>query len=56
LPSRSIPLSIPYADLAKYFWILIIPVNVVVRWIAVQRSWREHPGEPLPRQNGRLNK
>ena len=42
----SIPLSISYADLAKYFWILIIPANFIIRLIAAERWKREHPGEP----------
>ena len=48
--ATSIPLSIVYADLAKYFWILIIPVNFVVRLLAVQRWKSEHPGEPVPKR------
>ena len=48
----SIPLSIAHADLAKYFWILILPGNFLARALAVQRWKREHPGEPLPRRLG----
>lgn len=48
----SIPLSIAHADLAKYFWILILPANFVARFIAVERWKREHPGEPVPKRAG----
>lgn len=46
----SVPLSLAHADLAKYFWLLIIPINFVLRAIAVRRWQREHPGEPLPKR------
>jgi uncharacterized membrane protein len=48
----SIPLSIAHADLAKYFWILIVPANFVARFLAVQRWKRAHPGEPVPHRLG----
>ena len=47
----SIPLSIAHADVAKYFWILIVPGNFLARAIAVQVWKRRHPGEPLPRRS-----
>jgi len=34
----SIPLSIAHADLAKYFWILIIPVNLLTRLFGIRRK------------------
>jgi uncharacterized membrane protein len=46
----SVPLSAANADLAKYFWLLIIPVNLVLRAWAVRRWKREHPGVPYPSQ------
>ena len=48
----SIPLSIAHADLAKYFWILIVPANFVARFVAVERWKRAHPGEPMPHRLG----
>lgn len=49
----SVPLSVVHADLAKYFWMLIVPVNFVMRFLAVQRWKRTHPGEPVPQRLGR---
>jgi hypothetical protein len=49
----SIPLSIAHSDAAKYFWILIVPVNLVARFVAVRRWKRAHPGEPYPRDRHR---
>ena len=46
----SVPLSVTHSDLAKYFWLLIIPVNFLLRAVAVQRWKRDHPGEPVPRR------
>jgi len=48
----SIPLSIAHADLAKYFWILIVPANFVARLLAVQRWKRGHPGETIRKRFG----
>lgn len=48
----SVPLSIAHADLAKYVWILIIPVNFIARVLAVNRWKTEHPGEPVPKRLG----
>jgi len=44
----SVPLSLAHSDLAKYFWLLIIPVNFIFRAIAVRRWKMEHPGVPFP--------
>ncbi len=44
----SVPLSLAHSDLAKFFWLLIIPINFLFRWIALQRWKREHPGEAFP--------
>jgi uncharacterized membrane protein len=49
----SIPLSVAHADLAKYFWILILPGNFIARMLAVQRWKQAHPGEPVPRRAGK---
>jgi uncharacterized membrane protein len=46
----SVPLSVVHADLAKYFWILIVPVNFVLRFLALRQWKREHPGEPVPKR------
>lgn len=44
----SVPLSFAHPDGAKYFWLLIIPANFLLRWIAIL-VWRvRHPGEPFP--------
>ncbi len=48
----SVPLSIAHADLAKYFWILIVPINFVLRLLAVRRWTRDHPGAPVPGRFG----
>jgi uncharacterized membrane protein len=42
----SVPLSVTHAGFAKYFWLLIIPVNFSFRWLAVRKWKQEHPGEP----------
>lgn len=49
----SVPLSVAHSDLAKYFWLLIIPVNFLLRVLSVQRWKREHPGEPMPKRKRR---
>jgi uncharacterized membrane protein len=46
----SIPLSVAHADIAKYFWILIAPVNLLMRLVSMWRWRRAHPGEPYPRR------
>jgi len=51
----SIPLSIAQADLAKYFWILMVPGNFLARALAVRRWKREHPGAPLPWRGGKAD-
>src|SRR4051812_24168412 len=48
----SIPLSVAHSDLAKYFWLLIVPVNFLFRFLAVRRWKREHPGQSVPRRLG----
>lgn len=49
----SIPLAVAHSGLAKYFWILILPANLLLRWWSVATWKRRHPGEPLPKRGGR---
>jgi uncharacterized membrane protein len=51
----SVPLSLTHSDFAKLFWLLIIPINIVFRWIGAQRWKREHPGEKLPKRTSNRN-
>ena len=47
----SVPLSVAHSDLAKYFWLLMLPANFGLRWLAVMRWKRDHPGEPFPKRD-----
>lgn len=44
----SVPLSFAHPDGAKFFWLLIIPANFVVRWIATLVWKMRNPGKPFP--------
>lgn len=44
----SIPLAFAHSDLAKYFWLLIIPVNFVRRSLSAARAKREPAKDEHP--------
>lgn len=44
----SVPLAFANPDWAKYFWLLLVPANFLLRGLAML-WWRAlHPGEPFP--------
>jgi uncharacterized membrane protein len=46
----SVPLSFAHPDAAKFFWLLIIPANFVIR-SAMALIWKlRNPGKPFPQQ------
>ncbi|MEP7240778.1 MAG: TMEM175 family protein [Devosia sp.] len=49
----SVPISFAHPDGAKFFWLLLIPANLLLRFVAAA-WWRlAHPGEPKPDRRSR---
>jgi hypothetical protein len=46
--ARSAPIAFAKPDWAKYFWLLLIPAQFLLRGVAVLWWRSRHPGEPLP--------
>jgi hypothetical protein len=49
----SVPLAFANPDWAKYFWLLLVPANILLRGLAMLWWRARHPGQPFPSGHSR---